>query len=109
MLAKVIVWGETRAVAMARAEQALRNFHILGIRTNIAFLLSILRHPRFIRGEIDTSFVDDAGDEIRHAIQSNGPGPAALAAAAVHMETAIVAKTSSDAIDPFTSLAGWRG
>jgi acetyl/propionyl-CoA carboxylase alpha subunit len=109
MLAKVIVWAETRALAIARAEQALRNFHILGVRTNIAFLLSILRHPRFVRGEVYTGFVDDAGDEIRQALHNNGPVPAALAAAAVHTDTAIVATTNADAIDPFTSLAGWRG
>jgi len=109
MLAKVIVWGETRQVAIARAEQALRDFHILGIRTNIAFLLAIVRHPRFTRAEVDTRFVDAAGEEIRQILQTNGPIPAALAAAAAHTESATIVHTSAAAIDPFTSLTGWRG
>jgi acetyl-CoA carboxylase biotin carboxylase subunit len=109
MLAKLIVWGETRSIAIARADHALRNFHILGIRTNIAFLLSILRHPRFVRGDIDTGFVDAAGAEIRAALHSNGPVPAALAAAVAHRDTMAVSHTDAAPNDPFTSLAGWRG
>ncbi len=109
MLAKVIVWGETRSATIARAEQALRNFHILGIRTNIGFLLSILRHSRFISAEVDTGFVDSAGEEIRRALHTDGPAPAALAAAAAHTETVMTAQATTATIDPFTSLAGWRG
>ncbi len=109
MLAKVIVWGETRAVAIARAEQALRDFHILGIRTNIAFLLTILRDPRFTRAEVDTGFIDRAGEDIRRALDTNGPGPAALAAAAAHRDVVVAGPSGAAAVDPFTTLTGWRG
>lgn len=109
MLAKLIVWGETRAIAIARATQALRNFHILGIRTNIAFLLSILAHPRFTSGTVDTAFVDNVGAEIREAMRATPPPPAALAAAAVHTDTVAAAVATSMAPDPFTTLSGWRG
>jgi acetyl-CoA carboxylase biotin carboxylase subunit len=109
MLAKVIVWGETRQAAIARAEQALRHFHILGIRTNIAFLLAVLRHPRFAAGQVDTGFIDSAGDEIRRALGANGAIPAALAAAAVHTDAVAPVNGQPAVSDPFTSLAGWRG
>ena len=52
MLAKVIASGESRDVALARLAAALRDYPILGIRTNIPFLLRILDHPRFRAGDI---------------------------------------------------------
>jgi acetyl-CoA carboxylase biotin carboxylase subunit len=109
MLAKLIVWGETRQVTISRAMHALRNFHILGIRTNIAFLLSILGHPRFASGTVDTSFVDTAAAEIRQAMLANGLPPAALVAAAVHTDAVAAIPPTSASPDPFTTLSGWRG
>ena len=47
MLAKLIVSAETRDAAIARAMSALQQYVVLGIRTNIPFLIAILRHPRF--------------------------------------------------------------
>lgn len=57
MLAKLIVRGETRAESLARMEQALRGFHVLGVQTNIPYLLAILRHPAFRDGAITTGFL----------------------------------------------------
>ena len=61
LLAKVIAWAETRDLAIARLSAALRTFPVLGVNTNIAFLLRILAHPRFRDGEISTDFLDRAG------------------------------------------------
>ena len=54
MIAKVIVHAETRPAAIARAAAALRDFPILGIRTNVPYLLAVLALPAFARGEVDT-------------------------------------------------------
>ena len=63
MLAKVIAVGETRDAAISRLAAALRAYPILGVRTNIPYLLQLLDHPRFRAGDIDTGFLDsDAGD-----------------------------------------------
>src|SRR6185295_3278126 len=59
LLAKLIAWGETRDAARRRALEALRNFPILGIRTNIPMLVELLEHPRFVAGAIDTRFLDN--------------------------------------------------
>ena len=48
MLAKLIVHASTREEARRRAITALREYAILGIRTNIPFLLQILEHPQFV-------------------------------------------------------------
>ena len=58
LLAKVIAAAETRDLAVARLIAALRSFPILGMHTNISFLLKILEHPAFRAGRIDTGFLD---------------------------------------------------
>ncbi|HZO91253.1 MAG TPA: acetyl-CoA carboxylase biotin carboxylase subunit [Chthonomonadaceae bacterium] len=59
MLAKLIVHGATRAETLARMEQALQNFHVLGVQTNIPYLLAILRHPAFQTGQLSTRFLQE--------------------------------------------------
>ncbi len=58
LLAKVIAHAETREDAIARLEAALLDFHILGVPTNIAFTLDVLRHPEFRAGRFDTGFLE---------------------------------------------------
>jgi acetyl-CoA carboxylase biotin carboxylase subunit len=61
IIAKVIAAAETRALACARLSAALRAFPVLGVRTNVPFLVRILDHPRFREGKIDTEFLDREG------------------------------------------------
>ena len=83
LLAKLIAWGETRDVARRRALAALRSYPILGIRTNVALLVELLEHPRFIAGSIDTGFLDTEGDAIRARLSvKTPPSVDAVAAAA---------------------------
>lgn len=58
LLAKVIVHAQDRASAIDRLIHALRDTHILGVKTNIPFLLDVLEHPGFRSGDFDTGFVD---------------------------------------------------
>jgi acyl-CoA carboxylase subunit alpha len=58
LIAKVIAHAETRDLAIARLASALRRFAILGVATNIEYLLRILDHDAFRSGRIDTSFLD---------------------------------------------------
>ena len=57
LLAKLAVWGEDRAQALARMRRALSDYAIGGIRTNLAFLASVIAHPEFAAGNYDISFV----------------------------------------------------
>ena len=111
MVAKLIVAGETREVARRRALDALRRYHVLGVRTNIPFLITLLEHPRFVDSTIDTGFLDREGDEARQRMMLDVP-LAGLAAAAAHRPSRTVprAGTAAQAApDPFTTLTGWRG
>ncbi len=60
MIAKVIAWGRDRSEARARLSRALRQTAtvIRGGTTNKAFLLDLLDRPEFVRGEVDTTWLD---------------------------------------------------
>ncbi len=58
LLGKLIAHGATREEALGRANQALEEFIIEGVKTTIPFLREVLRHPDFVAGDIDTHFVE---------------------------------------------------
>ena len=59
MIAKLIVWGPTRELAIGRMRRALTEFTVTGIRTNIPYHLAVLDTPDFQRGEYTTHFIED--------------------------------------------------
>ncbi len=59
LLVKVTTWGSTLDEAVQRADRALREFRIRGVKTNIAFLLNLIGHETFKSGAATTTFIDD--------------------------------------------------
>ncbi len=59
MIAKLITWGENRIEAILRMRRALREYQVRGIKTNISFNQWILRHPRFMSGDVNTGFIEE--------------------------------------------------
>jgi 3-methylcrotonyl-CoA carboxylase alpha subunit len=59
MLAKIIVWGTDREVAIARMAQTLRETTVTGLATNLPLLRAILADETFRAGETTTSFLDE--------------------------------------------------
>ncbi|MGH3054375.1 MAG: biotin/lipoyl-containing protein, partial [Gaiellaceae bacterium] len=57
MLAKVIAHARTRVEAAQRLARALGAMRTHGVRTNVALLIEVLRHPAFIAGQLDTHFI----------------------------------------------------
>lgn len=57
LLAKLVVWGADREEAIARTQQALAQFKIEGIKTNIPLHQKVLAHPDFISGVYDVSLL----------------------------------------------------
>jgi acetyl-CoA carboxylase biotin carboxylase subunit len=58
LVAKLIVTGATREIALRRTLRALNEYVIEGIKTNIAFHKRVLTHPAFVAGRYDTRIVD---------------------------------------------------
>ncbi len=59
MIAKLIVWGETRGQAILRMRRALEEYRIVGVRTNIPFHQTMMDSHRFMAGQYDTRFVEE--------------------------------------------------
>jgi acetyl-CoA carboxylase biotin carboxylase subunit len=59
IIAKLIVWGETRAQAILRMRRALEEYRIVGVRTNIPFHQTLMDSHRFMGGQYDTRFVEE--------------------------------------------------
>ncbi len=109
LMVKVIASAENRPLAIRRMCSALEEFGLLGLATNIPFLLRVLRSPAFTDGRLDTAFLDGEGADLGERL----PLPlAALAAAVVHAAptaaAASHAASSDDVPDPWTRLEGWR-
>lgn len=57
MLAKVITWGLDREEAIGKMVHALRQTMLLGVTTNIPYLLDILQEPTFLYGKTSTNYL----------------------------------------------------
>jgi acetyl-CoA carboxylase biotin carboxylase subunit len=64
MISKLVVWGEDRATAVARMRRALDEYVVRGIETNLPFHRRCFRHPAFIAGDYDTSFIGQHAAEL---------------------------------------------
>jgi acetyl-CoA carboxylase biotin carboxylase subunit len=58
MIGKLIVHKPTREEALACMRRALSEFVIEGIQTTIPLLSEIFSNSAFIRGEVDTTFIE---------------------------------------------------
>jgi acetyl/propionyl-CoA carboxylase alpha subunit len=58
MITKLISYGPDRKSAIDKMERALRNYTIVGVKTNISFLLNLLKCPEYFDGNYNTQFVE---------------------------------------------------
>ena len=65
MLAKLICFAETRDDAIDRLDRALRDFIVLGFKTNLGFLRRLVTHPAFREGRVSTRFIADHEESLR--------------------------------------------
>jgi acetyl-CoA carboxylase biotin carboxylase subunit len=58
LLSKLVTFGRDREEARRRMRRALREYVVLGVKTTVPFLGRVMEHPDFVRGELDTGFVE---------------------------------------------------
>ena len=115
MIAKMIVYGENRAAAIARMQDALEQTAVFGVKTNAPLLYSIATHPAFQEGATHTSFLDEYG-LISDIPQSEADIPdEALFSAALYdnLQTAPTQQSNNSyginrPYSPWTTLGPWR-
>jgi 3-methylcrotonyl-CoA carboxylase alpha subunit len=109
MIAKLIVWGADRAQALARMAQALSEFQIVGLATNIAFLKRLVEGTAFSTADLDTGLIERHGEALFPQPQAAPAAALALAALAlVARERAQSARASANPADPWGQARGWR-
>ncbi len=109
MIAKLIVWDEDRPSALRRLRNALADYQIAGLTTNIEFLGAIAAHPAFAACEIDTGFIE------RHRADLIPPEPRtpeevlALASLAFLLRQSAEAhgRAHADPYSPWHEVNGW--
>lgn len=114
MLGKVITVGQDRDEAIRKMVRALQDTVVLGVRTNIPYLIDILQHPEFLAANITTNFLDEYLAQWQpepdvsnstwlamaawEALQGRGTTPAAT----------MRADEGDEGVDPWLSGGGWR-
>ena len=88
MLAKLICFGEDRSSAIDRLSRALRDYVVLGTKTNLSWLRRVVTHEAFRDGRVSTRFIQDHADDLAPKVPAAMPlVAAAIAASARKRET----------------------
>ena len=103
MIAKLIVWGADRAQALARLGAALRDTHIVGLHTNVAFLRRVVDSASFAGADLDTALIERE----RAALFEAPPLPLPWAAAGL-VAHALAVEAALEGADPWSRRDGWR-
>jgi 3-methylcrotonyl-CoA carboxylase alpha subunit len=112
MIAKLVVWDETRPAALRRLRKALADYRVAGLATNVGFLAALAGHAAFAAGEVDTGFIERHRDDLLPQPEPATSEVLSVAALSVLLqrqhEVALAAKRSGDPHSPWHSTGGWR-
>ncbi|WP_415033050.1 acetyl/propionyl/methylcrotonyl-CoA carboxylase subunit alpha [Azonexus sp.] len=112
MIAKLIVWDENRDSALARMRQALADYRVAGLTTNIDFLSRLVACPAFSRADLDTGLIERQQDFLFPAA-SSVPRDVLLVACVGELlweqhAARQAAQHSGDPHSPWHARDGWR-
>ncbi|HEX6384435.1 MAG TPA: acetyl-CoA carboxylase biotin carboxylase subunit [Anaerolineae bacterium] len=114
MLAKLITWGHNRDEAIRKMARALGETVVLGVTTNVAYLLDILQEPHFVAGQTSTSYLQDHMNGWQPEMDLNEDEWLALAAwELLQGDVKAGARPAangaeSSPFDPWNELTAWR-
>ncbi len=97
MLAKIVAHGADRAQALERLERALGDTVVLGVRTNLEFLLALLGDDGVRAGELDTGLIER---RLERLLRQTSHDDLVIAASLVAHERPVGS--------PWHSASGWR-
>jgi 3-methylcrotonyl-CoA carboxylase alpha subunit len=106
MIAKVVVHGADRNEAARRMQSALDRTSLLGVKTNLAFLERVVRHPAFLAGDTDTGFIARHRAELVPATSELPVEALVSAAARVFLDEREAMRAMPPS--PWNDTSGWR-
>jgi 3-methylcrotonyl-CoA carboxylase alpha subunit len=95
MISKLIVHGQNRNDALRRFRRALEQYQVVGLNTNIGFIKTVAEHPEFIKGEVETGFIQQYEKDLFKDPGAPDPTTLALAASALRLKEIDNIKKSS--------------
>jgi 3-methylcrotonyl-CoA carboxylase alpha subunit len=112
MIAKLVVWDRDRPAALVRIREALGEFEVAGLVTNLGFLYRLVQDRDFVGADLDTGLIE------RHRAELLAPSaPAGEEALTLATLTAWLqldsgwrgeARRSGDPFSPWSVVDGWR-
>ena len=111
MIAKLIVWDESRDRALARLARALSEYRVSGLSNNISFLYNLAMSAPFRNAELDTHFIEKHHDLLFHASDEDRVQDLPLASLylLLRMEQSTRARAGgADAGSPWNASNAWR-
>ena len=108
MIAKIVTYGATRAIALRALESALVDTEVAGSVTNVDFLIALTRHDGFRKGEVDTGLI---GRDLDDLIAAAEPDPRARALAVIGLAGLADADVKGGATmwQPLRRTIAWEG
>jgi len=106
MIAKLIVWGEDRAHALARMRSALDDFHIVGVTNNVDFLSRLVANDAFARGDVHTGLIEQESERLFPHADSDAPVQDEMLAFAC--ARILIDEGRPNTLDPWSATHGWR-
>jgi len=105
MLAKLICHAPTRDMCIDRTERALRDYVILGTKTNVSWLRRVIAHPAFREGKVSTRFLQDHEADLQQHVPEEVQ---AIAAALAQTRNGQQPTANSQRLpDLWTTLGDW--
>ena len=111
LLAKLVVRGRDRATALEHLRAALDATRLEGVATNLDFLARLSAHPAYVRGGVDTGFVDRFLTESAAASDKLDGELMALAClyrVLSRTRTRPGLRHTRDPFSPWATTTGWR-
>ncbi|HWE83767.1 MAG TPA: acetyl/propionyl/methylcrotonyl-CoA carboxylase subunit alpha [Terracidiphilus sp.] len=107
MIAKLIVWDDTRELAVRRIAEALGEFQIVGVANNVEFLRRLATSPSFAGAHLDTSLIEREREWIQ--AQAGEPPREAFVLATLAVLLRVVRPPfEGEADSPWAARDGWR-
>jgi 3-methylcrotonyl-CoA carboxylase alpha subunit len=112
LIAKLIVWDVDRPAALARMRQALADYRIVGVSSNVDFLSRLVACPAFVNADLDTGLIERSRDFLFPA-RRQPPNSVFFVAAVAgllreHATALATASRSGDPWSPWSRHDGWR-
>jgi 3-methylcrotonyl-CoA carboxylase alpha subunit len=110
MIAKLIVWDESRERALQRLGSALSEYRISGTVTNLDFLYNLATCRPFVDAQLDTGFIEEHRDLIFHEQSQDLARELPLAAFALllHKQQQRAPVSCIDPYSPWQNNNAWR-